>query len=423
MDDIEFPEDWNEIKLSDQKAVVTSSGGTPSRAVAENFDGNILWVKSGELKDNWIFDTEEKITQLGLANSSAKLFPPETLLIAMYGATVGRTAILKTIATTNQAVCAVIPQNNILDSQFLQYNFILIRPKLLRARSGGAQPNISQQVINSLKISVPPLPEQRTIARALRTVQEAKEARQRELGLERERKAALMQHLFTHGTRGEARKQTEIGEMPESWQVVKLGQKEFCQIRTSFPSFNLIPILDSQNEQDEIVLALKVSDMNAYGNNKHLITSQLFFHSSAKDTKSKFLEPNSVVFPKRGAAISTNKKRLTKYFSILDPNLIAIEPTASINSDYLFAWFEKFDLRTIQDNNPIPQLNKNDVERIKFSLPELGEQLEIAQIHGACDNKIATLQTEIERLDELFKAMLEELMTGKLSALNLIENE
>ena len=70
---------------------------------------------------------------------------------------------------------------------------------------------------------LPPLPEQRAIARALRAVQGAREARLREVALERERKAALMEHLFTHGTRGEATKMTEIGEMPESWKIIKFG--------------------------------------------------------------------------------------------------------------------------------------------------------------------------------------------------------
>jgi type I restriction enzyme, S subunit len=91
------------------------------------------------------------------------------------------------------------------------------------SKGGRLKGGVNIPILQRLSFPLPPLPEQRAIAHTLRTVQQAQDARQRELTLERERKAALMEHLFTHGTRGEPRKQTEIGEMPESWRVVKLG--------------------------------------------------------------------------------------------------------------------------------------------------------------------------------------------------------
>ncbi len=107
----EMPEGWVIRKISD--IAETSSGGTPSRDKKEYFIGSIPWVKSGELKDNTIYDTEEKITEKGLQNSSAKLFPKGTLLIALYGATVGKTGILGMDATTNQAVCAILSKRDL----------------------------------------------------------------------------------------------------------------------------------------------------------------------------------------------------------------------------------------------------------------------------------------------------------------------
>ncbi|MCO6451870.1 MAG: restriction endonuclease subunit S [Caldilineales bacterium] len=257
--------------------------------------------------------------------------------------------------------------------------------------------------------------EQRAIARALRTVQAARAARQREAALERERKAALMDYLFTHGTRGEPRKQTPIGEMPESWEVVELGKR--CVVKTSFPSFKQILDLDTGKETDEIVLALKVSDMTLPGNDKYISNSNIDFHHPINSPSiRRFLKPNSVVFPKRGAAIATNKKRLTAHYAILDPNLIAIEPPDNIDFEYLFAFFERFDLRTLQANNPIPQLNKHNVEAVMLALPSTTEQKEISKVLGACDAKIAALDREIALLDELFQALLEELMTGRVRA-------
>ncbi len=233
-----LPSNWKIARLGDDNIASTASGGTPNRSVLEYFGGNIRWVKSGELKDTWIDESEERITQLGLESSSAKIFPAGTLLIAMYGATAGMTGILGTEAAINQAICAIVPQNETLDSRFLQFYLIKNRLKLLNARSGGAQPNVNQRIIKSLTIILPPLPEQRAIARALQTVQDAIQARRKEIELERERKAALMQHLFTHGTRNEPTKQSEIGEIPESWEIVRFG--DVCLSSAFGPRFSSI---------------------------------------------------------------------------------------------------------------------------------------------------------------------------------------
>ena len=112
-------------------------------------------------------------------------------------------------------------------------------------------------------------------------------------------------------------KETPIGRIPMEWGVVRLG--EVSIVKTSFPSFNSIQKIDSQNNDDEMVLALKVSDMNNPVNQKYIIESQIAFRHPKNDLKkSRFLQPDSIIFPKRGGAIGTNKKRITKYYSILE---------------------------------------------------------------------------------------------------------
>lgn len=113
------------------------------------------------------------------------------------------------------------------DNHFLFYLLLYCKERISSLGSGTTFQQINRTTLDNFPIQLPSLPEQRAIAHALRAVQEAKGARRRELALERERKAALMHHLFTHGTRGEPTRQTEIGEMPESWEVVELG--EVCQ--------------------------------------------------------------------------------------------------------------------------------------------------------------------------------------------------
>jgi len=180
------PEHWEVVRLGD--LAQTTSGGTPSRKNLDYFGGNIPWVKSGELNDSIIRGAEEYITDKGLKNSSAKIFPSGTLLIAMYGATVGKTGILGIQAATNQAICAIFPRDDAFLPKFLMYWLIFRRRDLLKERYGGAQPNISQTLIRSFLIPHPPLSEQHQIASKLSVVDRKIEAEER-------RKAAL-QALF-----------------------------------------------------------------------------------------------------------------------------------------------------------------------------------------------------------------------------------
>lgn len=163
-----IPKEWEVTKIGE--AAETSSGGTPSRGVKEYFDGGIPWVKSGELKDNTLYSTEETISKEGLKNSATKMFPKGTLLIALYGATVGKTTILGIDATTNQAICAILPKSDCINPEFLKYFIISRRRQLIAVSAGGAQPNISQEIIQSTYIPLPPIEEQRKIANILLTV-------------------------------------------------------------------------------------------------------------------------------------------------------------------------------------------------------------------------------------------------------------
>jgi len=135
----------------------TASGGTPSRSVPKYYSGNIPWVKSGELESNIIHNTEEKISTEAIENSSAKVFPKGTLLIALYGATIGKLAKLGIDAATNQAVCGIF-ENPEHDLNYLYWFLFHKRRKLIESGIGGAQPNISQTILKNLDIPLPPKP-------------------------------------------------------------------------------------------------------------------------------------------------------------------------------------------------------------------------------------------------------------------------
>lgn len=147
-----------------------TSGGTPRRLTSGYYTGpgGIPWVKTQELQDKLLQDTEEHITELALTNSSAKRLPKGTLLMAMYAApTAGRMAILGKEMACNQAACAFVFDARKADVQYMFYQLLHARPDLHRLANGAAQQNLSARVLKALEVVLPPLEEQRRIARVL----------------------------------------------------------------------------------------------------------------------------------------------------------------------------------------------------------------------------------------------------------------
>jgi restriction endonuclease S subunit len=163
---------WETVMIGD--VFKTSSGGTPLKRKQEYFNGNIPWLKSGEISQGLVYKAEDTITELGLKNSSAKLFPPETVLVAMYGVTAGLVGLLKFEATTNQAICGILP-NAKVDPYFLYSYLGSKRDYFLSKSFGTAQPNISQGTIKETEIPLPPLEEQKQIAALFQSIETAME--------------------------------------------------------------------------------------------------------------------------------------------------------------------------------------------------------------------------------------------------------
>ena len=145
---------------------VWQSGGTPSRSNKSYYDGSIPWLKTGDLNDGLIMDVPERITEEAVANSSAKINPTGSVLIAMYGATIGKLGILAFPATTNQACCACIEFRGVTPL-FLFYFLLSQRKTFVSKGGGGAQPNISKEIIVNHDIHLPPLAEQQRIVQKI----------------------------------------------------------------------------------------------------------------------------------------------------------------------------------------------------------------------------------------------------------------
>ena len=156
----EIPENWVWTTLGN--IGIWQSGGTPSRSNKSYYGGNIPWLKTGDLNDGLITNIPEGITEEAVTNSSAKINPTGSVLMAMYGATIGKLGILTFPATTNQACCACIEYYAI--TQYYLFYFLLSHRDIFIAKGGGgAQPNISKEIIVNTAIPLPPLPEQERI--------------------------------------------------------------------------------------------------------------------------------------------------------------------------------------------------------------------------------------------------------------------
>lgn len=158
-------EGWEEKPLGE--VCKTGSGGTPLKSHSEYYiNGNIPWLVSGEVNNRTITHSKNFITQKGLDNSSARLFPKDSVLIAMYGATAGQVGILRFESASNQAVCAIFPNKN-FSPDFLYYAFLFKKAELISKAVGNAQPNISQIKIKETIVPVIALNDQEKIVRQL----------------------------------------------------------------------------------------------------------------------------------------------------------------------------------------------------------------------------------------------------------------
>ena len=288
-----------------------------------------------------------------------------------------------------------------LDSRF--FYFLLIsdpvqREFQLRA-TGTTAKGIKQSALLGVHIEFPPLPGQRAIAHVLQTIQEAKVARQRELALERERKAALMNHLFSYGTKGEPRKQTEVGEIPESWEVVRLG--DFVKLKSGLSR----PKDMGSEPNSELIVPV-------YGGNGVL-----------GYTDKEFSEQRLLVIGRVGAYCGC--VHIAEAPNWITDNALYSEKwfNDEVSLDFLAEQLKHFNLNRLQRKGGQPLITQSIIHELKIPLPPLSEQHAIAETLQACDTKIAAVEQETARLDELLHAMLDELMTGKRSTVSLIDVE
>jgi len=204
--------------------------------------------------------------------------------------------------------------------------------------------------------------------------------------------------------------------MPLSWEPTPLGV--CCDILSGSLSYTDFLKIAPSNEDDAIeCMAIKVSDMNLPGNESRFVTANQIKRLPVALASRKLLPPHTVVFPKRGAAIATNKKRLTTTWTVLDPNLIGVRAKDMLDAELLFHWLQTFDLRKITDPGPTPQLNKKDLIPVLMPLPsDIDEQREVTRMISGVDSKQSHHQQKKTALTHLFRTLLHQLMTVQIQS-------
>ncbi len=229
--------EWKEVRLGDVCTRVCS-GGTPKSTNLSYYGGEIPWLNTKEIDFNRIYSTEKTITDSGLNNSSAKWIVPNTVTVAMYGATAGKSCIVKVPMTTNQACCNLTINDEVADYEFVYYTLKNDYTTLASLANGGAQQNLNAQIIKDYVLQMPSLADQRRIASILSSLDRKIELNNKINADLEEMAQAIFKNWFVDFEPFKDGKfvDSELGMIPEGWKVGSLG--DFCNVFTGKKNTN-----------------------------------------------------------------------------------------------------------------------------------------------------------------------------------------
>lgn len=385
-----IPEGWSVKKISDLGNVV--SGGTPDTNNPEYWDGNVLWVTPSEvstLSNRFISNTERKITEKGLKESSAKLLPINSLIICTR-ATIGDCCINKVPMCTNQGFKNIIVKNNNVD--FLYYLITKNKNELIRKACGSTFLEISKKDIDNLKFAIPPLPEQEKIADILGTWDEAIEKLSNLIEQKKLLKKGLMQKILTGKTR--------LNGFTQPWKEVKLG--EILVERNEYTTQNnQVTILTSSRKgifRQEDYFDKQVASENNIGY-KILHKYDFTYRAMTDDDVYCF---NQLTNEDMGAV----SPAYSVFYCENVPNLLIKE----ILNSKCFG----HQLLKISQGGTRKSLKFSALKTLKIYIPsDINEQQVIAVVLSTADDEISLLKQKLEALKEQKKGLMQQLLTGQ----------
>lgn len=351
-----------------------TSGGTPSRNHSEYYeDGTIPWVKTGDLKDKYLFETDEKISQLGLENSSARIYLKNTVLLAMYGATIGATSILKIDAATNQACAAFSPREDTLP-EYLYAFLESQKDKFIKDAVGGAQPNLSAGYLKTIEFKLPSLEQQTRITRNLSKIDE--------LLLLRKQQIAKLDELV------KARFVEMFGEPmsnPMGWKRVR-----FDSISENLDS-KRVPVTES-DRKDGIYPYYGASGIVDWIND-YIFDEDILLVS--EDGANLLMRSTPIAFSVSGKSWVNNHAHVVRFHDFATQKFIEV-------------YFSLIDISEYITGTAQPKLNQAKLNAMLFCWPSLALQNQFATFVERVDQQKQTVQQSLEKLELMKKALMQE---------------
>ena len=400
------PEGWILLPLGSVAKIF--SGGTPSRSDTSNYIGEIPWVKSGEVNQRKVYFTEEKISDHALKSSSAKWVKNGSVLVAMYGATAGKVARLLIDATINQAIAAVCSDSEEVSNDFLFHEVEFKSGKLLDSVQGSGQPNLSGQLVKELKVSLPPLPEQKKIASILTSVDEVIETTQKQIDKLQDLKKATMNELLTKGIGHTEFKDSELGRIPKSWECLKMG--------------DLAKVTDGAHQTpkyvDSGVPFLRVTDIQSAEINvkktKYISTSEHLELCRRCNP-----EKGDILYSKNGTIGISKIVNWDWDFSIfVSLALLKLHDKNSLQVEFLDLFLQSpVVAKQIKDRakqGTVTNLHLEEIRKFDVVVPSVEEQSEIKTIIRAIEFRLHNVKQKLSQTQSLKKSLMQDLLTGKV---------
>ncbi|WP_336938425.1 restriction endonuclease subunit S [Acinetobacter modestus] len=417
----DIPSHWEMWKLSHAYNEI-GSGTTPSTSNEENFEGDIPWVTTGELRENVILDTKKKVSQRTIELfPTLRKYPSGSVAIAMYGATIGRLGIFGVEATTNQA-CCVMTTSKILNNKYVFYWLQAFKNEIIQLSSGGGQPNINQEKVASLKISAPIIKDQITVVGFLDYETEQIDtliAKQEKLiELLKEKRQAVISHAVTKGLNPNVPMKDSgvewLGEVPEHWSVIAIS-KVTQKITNGYvgPTRDILVEDGIPYVQATHIKKGKVNFDNAY------FVREKWSNDHAKS----ILKKDDVLIVQTGAGtgdvglVSEAEEGFNCHaLIILQPKkkqLSGCYLAYCLQSDYGYAT-----LYSIRTGGMHPHLNCGEVQFVKIPVPPLNEQITISDFIEKnirdFDSLIEKAKSAIQLMQERRTALISAAVTGKI---------
>jgi type I restriction enzyme S subunit len=368
--------------------VSASAGGTPKRSNKSFYGGDIPWIKSGDLNSASIEHVDEHITVDAIKNSSAKWVEPDSVLIAMYGATAGKVSRLKVKATTNQAVLALKSKDeNALIDDYLFWLMNGISPKLVSQCQGAAQPNLNKGMICDFRINIPPLEEQRKIAACLSTWDKAIDAYDRLIALKEKQKRGLMQSLFS-----------EVDHTRAFSNILDV-------IIGGTPSRSNDQYWDKERQTENRWISIANMKSSVISDSTEYISEQGVNNSNVK-----LLETGTVIFSFK---LSLGKKAILGKPCYTNEAIagLVVKDEKTLNRDYLYHALSVVDIdKEIDQAVKGKTLNKAKLNRLRLPWYPVVNQVRIANILNGADNEIKALVKKRDLLKKQKQGLMQQLL-------------